>query len=507
MSVSLNKEDLKLSKFVARDKYTTWIEQEVLVPDIKPDVMKIIRVEAVPFIEESQIANDSIKVTGRINYYVLYRSMDGGQTSGITIEYPFAQTINTSLAKSGMLLDVDINARNVIYSLPNERKIMLKTEIIFDYSIMELVDISLPVGIEDKEGIEYKMENDIFNNVIDMKCEALDISEEIILPEQVSSMDEIVKVSSQIKNTDYKISYNKILVKGDVELKLTYLKSEDTVVIGNYSLVVPFAGMIEFGNISDQYKFDIKYTLQNLQIIMGGDNSNVLNVQGSILTRVIMYEEKDISHIVDFYSTDKELAYDPSNVAVIKNKVEISKEINVKEKIGVIDENSSIVEFEVDTKSLSTSVSGSNLYISGTIKVPVIYKNNATGAVDIKNFEIVTENTIPLGKDIDEKNVLIEIIPLNADIKLNGANVEANIVVKVNVQMENIDNVTVIEEITEQEAIEDDFNSMYIYIVKKGDNLWKIAKKYKTTVAKIANVNNINDENKLEIGQKLLLIR
>ena len=32
---------------------------------------------------------------------------------------------------------------------------------------------------------------------------------------------------------------------------------------------------------------------------------------------------------------------------------------------------------------------------------------------------------------------------------------------------------------------------MYMYIVKKGDTLWDIAKKYKTTVSKIANINNI----------------
>ena len=46
-----------------------------------------------------------------------------------------------------------------------------------------------------------------------------------------------------------------------------------------------------------------------------------------------------------------------------------------------------------------------------------------------------------------------------------------------------------------------------IHTVKKGDTLWSIAKKYKTTVDKIANVNNIVDENKIDIGQKILIIR
>ena len=90
MSINLNKEELKLSRFVVRDKFTTWVEQEVLVPDIKPDVMKIIRVEAIPFIQETELTDGMIKVSGRINYYILYRSMDGGTLKGITSEYPFA---------------------------------------------------------------------------------------------------------------------------------------------------------------------------------------------------------------------------------------------------------------------------------------------------------------------------------------------------------------------------------------------------------------------------------
>ena len=42
------------------------------------------------------------------------------------------------------------------------------------------------------------------------------------------------------------------------------------------------------------------------------------------------------------------------------------------------------------------------------------------------------------------------------------------------------------------------------YIVKKGDTLWSIAKKYGTTVEKIKDINNLKS-NLLSIGQKLLL--
>lgn len=507
MSISLNKEELRLSKFVARDKTTTWIEQEVLVPDIKPDVMKIIRVEAVPFIQEAEINDGAIKAQGRINYYILYRSMDGGTLKGISAEYPFVQNITTSLAKAGMNLDINVVAKNVIYSLPNERKIMLKTELVFEYSVSDIASVSLPVNIENGEGVEYKMGEDTFNNIIDIKKESIEISEEIILPEDVGSIEEIVKVSSQIKNTDYKVSYNKILVKGDLDLRLLYIKSGEQAALSTYNLTVPFAGMIEFDNISDSYKFDIKYTLQNLQLVLSGGENSVLNVQGAVLARAVMYEEKDIAHITDFYSTNKELIYNSENVAVIKNKSSLEKEISINERIGTLEENSKIIDTAVDVNSLATSVSGGNLYISGSVKILVMYENTSNGAIDVKAFEAVAESTVPLGKEIEPQNVDVNIDVVKKDITLSGNTVEANIVLNVKIDMENIDKITVIQDINEENIDESNFDSMYIYIVKKGDTLWSIAKKYKTTVAKIANVNNINDENKIDVGQKLLLIR
>ena len=51
----------------------------------------------------------------------------------------------------------------------------------------------------------------------------------------------------------------------------------------------------------------------------------------------------------------------------------------------------------------------------------------------------------------------------------------------------------------------DEGYSMIIYFVKQGDTLWKIAKKFRSTVADIARVNGIEDENKIYVGQQLYI--
>lgn len=46
-------------------------------------------------------------------------------------------------------------------------------------------------------------------------------------------------------------------------------------------------------------------------------------------------------------------------------------------------------------------------------------------------------------------------------------------------------------------------SSSQVYVVKKGDTLYSIAKKYKTSVSKIVKDNNIKNDNLINVGQKL----
>lgn len=48
-------------------------------------------------------------------------------------------------------------------------------------------------------------------------------------------------------------------------------------------------------------------------------------------------------------------------------------------------------------------------------------------------------------------------------------------------------------------------NDSKVYVVKKGDNLTKIAKEYKITVDQLAALNNIKNKNLIYVGQKLIV--
>lgn len=505
MAINIEKQTISLNKVVARNTQVTWIEQDILVPDTKPDVMKIIGVEAIPYVSNSETVDSGIRVTGEIAYYILYRAMDNDKTRGVSMTYPFSQTINVPEAKKDMNVRVTAGTRNIIYSLPNERKVSIKTELVFKYVVSENSNIELIKSMNDEEDIETKVSQDVFYNVISTKQEILDAKEDVVVPDSVPRVGEILRVSANIANTDYKVSYNKILVKGDINVELLYLEANDGNNLFTFTTTVPFTGMIEFENIAENYRFDIKYALRNLEITL--NESNMITISAEVVADAVMFEETKVDYVNDFYSTKSNLNYDKSEVAIIKNKETINKQIVLKESIGATDERNKIVSSKVDTEHLTTKVAGNNLYIDGPLKVTVTFENKETSVVDAKTYDMLVDTTIPLGRDVDEKNINVSIEVASKMVAVQNGNVEANVTLNITAEIDNIDKITIIGNI-EQEAInQNEFDSMYMYIVKKGDNLWDIAKKYKTTVDKIANINNIIDENKIDIGQKLLIIR
>ena len=85
--------------------------------------------------------------------------------------------------------------------------------------------------------------------------------------------------------------------------------------------------------------------------------------------------------------------------------------------------------------------------------------------------------------------------------------IDSNIELQFNVNVSNNIDVKIIDGIEINEDINNEAYSMVIYFVKPGDTLWKIAKKFKSTVSDIVKVNEIENENKIDVGEQLFIPR
>lgn len=148
-------------------------------------------------------------------------------------------------------------------------------------------------------------------------------------------------------------------------------------------------------------------------------------------------------------------------------------------------------------------MNGKILY-SGELSIEFLYEvSNGMEAKRINlpfNFEaqsdlIEANNNVDTDLTVEQDNFVI----------VSDGNIEANITMQFNIGISKTEKISIIDDLEVKECRQNNIYSMIIYFVKPGDTLWKIAKKFRSTVEDIARVNGIEDENKIYVGQQLYI--
>ncbi len=511
MIVNCDRRTINLINTPIKENAAIWVEQDILVPDSKPDVMKIINMNVTPYISSYEIENDRIKLNGTVSYFVIYKTSDNLMgTRGMYMTYPLSMTVNVKNINKDMDIRVNVCTKNVIYSLPNERKLSVKSEIVCDIEYTEMMQLNIIEKFSDDLEMQTKSKSCKCMNMIKTVNNVIASTEDVMIPKECNDFYEILKVTTKIINEDYKESYNKIMVKGDISIDVVYLSELETTDIKIFNMEIPFSGMIEFDNISDKSKFDIEYTMNNFLIKLNPDmiSSKTMNVEYQIGVSAKMYEEDEITYIEDFYSEKSDLKINSKIVSPVYNTNILNKLIDVKEYISdVVVATMKLLDYSMDTNHLNIKTTSSDINVDGNLKLSMLLQNTETLEVESKVIDILVSEKIPV--DSSDVNSLIKATTSieKLTVNLNGKDAEIKLKLNVKIIQDQIMNMNYSESIEAESLDLDKLDSMYLYIVKPNDTLWDISKKYKTTMEKVMKTNNIEKPEMINVNDKILIIR
>lgn len=511
MSITTERKNLNLNKCCIKENISNWIEQDIIVPDSKPDAIKIINVSVNAYVCDVEPMDDKVKVTGKLNYYIIYKCNETDMgTRGLFMSFPYTQLLNVKGTTKNMSVNVIPFVRNIIYSLPNERKIATKTEVLFKVQLHDPVSLSLINKFESDDDIECKMQSDKFNNILKYKKSIIASKEDIMLPKENDDFFEILKVQSMVKNTEFKESYNKIMVKGDIDIGMLYLTEKKEEQIKKINLVVPFTGMVELDGINDKSKFDIQYILQDFSLRPNVEitTTKTLTAEYQVEVNIKMFEESNVEYISDFYSQTRDLSYESELIDVVRDEDRVIKNIDLKEMVNsILSNDSSVVEYTIDTNYIVPRLVGNTVHIEGNAKATLIIVDNTTQEIESKVVDILVNEEYTIEDITKDTKVDVVLSIERANITQSGNDIEITAKIDVKINLENMASINVVDKITENKLNTTNLDSMNIYIVKSSDSLWSIAKKYKTSVDKIVKTNDILNPTKIDVGQKILIIR
>lgn len=514
METNTTKETLNVSKIICEKKEIINIQGDMIVPDAKPDILNTINTKGNISIYKKEIKEGKIKIDGNILTYIMYiadNSNEGEEIGeeikpknvrGLSTNLDFSEAINISELEEGMNVDIKPIVKNIECRIINGRKIGIKATVEIKMKIYSKETIEIITGIED-QNTQVLRKNIKINSLVGEGSTKASIKENISIT-NANNLAEILSAQANLVDKDVKISYNKILAKSEVETKIVYLTEEGKICTEQNK--IPLVGFIDMPNIKEENICETTYIVKNLLIKPNSVEEHSVYIEMEVEILCIAYEEKEITTIQDMYCPGKKMKFDKKMINTISDKKCQKNSSSIKENLNVQELGTgSIVDIEVLPIINKENKLNGKIMLEGELEINLIFTDNSSVGINTKKVNIPFEQMI---EEIDttdncKNDITIEISArefvnqsgiINANLDLDfETNTYRNLEIPV------ISNIT----IDNDDDLED--YSVIIYVVKSGDTLWKIAKRFGSTVDDIVRVNGMENPNKLNVGEKIYI--
>lgn len=506
MEVQVSKENIGINKLVAEKKELVFIHNDMIVPDTKPDILNTINVAGNICIYKKEVIDDKVKIDGNINTYIMYLpDSKDDNLRGLNCNLDFSECISVPGAKEGMILTTKCTIRDMECKVINGRKISVKAGVEFCIKLYLNEEVEIINKVNNIEDIQTLQETFQVNSLVGNGKTTV-YAKDTFNIEPNDELAEILKVDVNLVDKDIKLSYNKVLAKAELDTKIMYLTEDNR--IGRVSGRIPVVGFIDIQNIADDNICDVNYEIKNMIVRPNPVEEHSVYIELEIEQSCMAYEKKQVSLIQDLYSPTCNLEFSQRRITSSTDRTERTKEFSIKDKVQIPGaEEGNLFDVEVVPSLTNTQITNSEIVYSGEVNLNFIFaKENSFHS---RNAKIPFEFSVDNVDGTDRINVETDLAvgKTNFDIDARGeagSDIEIEISTKTskNINMNIIDHIEASEE---QSQDEEDYDSLILYIVRPGDTLWKIAKNFNSTVEELTRMNGIEDENKLDVGQKIYI--
>ena len=505
MDIEAKKNNLCINQIVGQKTENIIVEGDSIIPDIKPDILNSINIDGTVCIYKKELLEGKIKIDGSINCNIIY--LADNEESGIrgfTTNVDFSKTIELENAENDMQMECGVSLKNIECKVLNGRKVNIKSILEVNIKLSNNNNIEFIENINNIKDLQKLNKNFNMNSLLgtgETRCFAKDT----VLIDNIDDLSEIMKTNTQIVNKEIKVSYNKILVKADLYVKILYLTYDNRINLVKSKL--PIMGFIDIPNISDENICDSKFSLNNLTVKPNNVDEHSIYIEAEVEIKCQVYEEKNLDIIEDLYSPSINLSSNYINITTMQGKRNIENICNIRQKYNIPElKNEKIYDTDIKINIQKQSIINDKVLFEGEIEITFLFSSNKTEGIDTKKISIPFNHSVEITGLNKEYKINTEVeIKMQDFMIMPDESIDIKIDLNFLLSIFNNIKISVINNINIDERSNQDIYSVVIYFVKPGDTLWSIAKKFKSTVQNIIKLNEITSEDKINIGDELFI--
>lgn len=513
--MELRKQQIHCSRVGKRILDQFFLNEDYNVPDAKEDVRSVIQSEGYLKVEDMRLVENYIRLTGKFLFHILYATAQSEpQLEVLEGQIPIEEMIYAENTKEDEFylkeVRIDMSA-----SLIHSRKVTVRAMIEVEIGREAIRDEETVTDLEDEVPI-YKKHKAVRLMEMHMnKRDVFRIKEEVELPGTKENIGRIMWSNVESRRVDSKLMQDALQINGELMLFLLY-ESED----GKTDwaeCAVPFEGRIECAGAAEDQFYHIHARLEDVDVeprLNSDGEMRAIGVEGTLRLHISIYGEEDINLLEDAYCLKKECALETREAVYEELLLQNQSRCKVVQQLALPELPKDILQICQSSASIQieqTNIVEEGLQVEGILHVTVLYVR-ADDQMPYSSWQ----GMVPFSH-------LIEVNGMTADticeltwrleqisVSLSGSEqAEVKAVLGFDAFLRNPVPVQIIMEAAlkplDMEMLEKQ-PGIVGYIVKNGDTMWTLAKRYMTSEESIREVNELDGES-LHPGQKLLIFK
>jgi hypothetical protein len=514
MDYVLDREVLPVGETVYDGCQEQPVDLDITLPDYCTDIQRILKCQIYPRITSRSVSGDRLLLEGSFTVKVFYLDAAGTSvrcydtTDSFSTEIPLKQQADNAQVHAFPRVEY-INCRAT-----SPRRLDVHGAFSVCAKVVCMGENEV-VGNIEGDDVEQQKSTVTVNRLAGFSQQQFGIDEILELGSGKPPADSIMRSDAFATLQDFKVTAGKLMIRGEVSIKLLYSSSGENQNAENQSAetmeyTVPFSQMLDCNGVTEDSVCDVRLNVAGLDVQIKNDYSGdktFFDVQVRLFAGASAYQKCSVTMVNDAYSRKYDLNIN-SRQKTMENLAELVGDTYVSQNSLTVEGEkiSKVVDIWNEMGSVSASVENDRMMFRGKFSLCVLAMNEENKPFYFErllDFEYGRAYSGGAGNTKSTADVSVAGI----SYRITGTGIDVKTELRLSASVYSQIGYKVITEVTADDTrpLERDTTAaLCIYYADAGENLWDIARAYRTSEDAIRQENGISGESVENRGMLLV---
>jgi hypothetical protein len=276
---------------------------ETVVPDVLPDIANIIDTDAAVFLRGKEAVNGCATVTGSLEFTVIYLP-DGEQClRKLNLTLPFSASVDAPEIREGCRMVAKLSLNSAEARLLNPRKVLVRADVCSAISCFERDVLEMTEEISAEHGVQTLKKSATVSFVGSVCEKTFVLSDEYQFSAAKPALGETLKIKADVSANDVKGVGNKLVFKGTARFWLLYTASEGGQPVSE-EFSTNFSQLLEMEGAGEDAvaELTIMPTGAYFEPKTASNGAGALGVELHLVAQAVCWQNAAVDYVADAYS-------------------------------------------------------------------------------------------------------------------------------------------------------------------------------------------------------------